>query len=473
MSEEHTPPPPPPPRTSPRWEAEPEYETIRLSELAAEAGARPAEPSAMPRRSIWPWVALGLGAGLFSVLLLGGALLLLLPALREELLLRLSNPQPVAAPPPEQLERPSPGAPAGLPQISDSFDAPSSLWEISSSQINNGSYELRTDTPNYDSYGLFLGGGEIGNLDLTVAATQTEGPLDAEYGIRFRQPGPENYMMFAISSGGYYRLLRVSEGQFSSLTPWTFSPRIRTGLGATNALRVVAEGSLVRAWINGHQVLTYDDPELRPGQLGLGVTAFAEGGVVVRFDDIVGSAEGVGVDESFDSPEAAPWSVGGSRIENGVYEMHAGTGLSILQQPQPPGSSRARDWTLEVDAALVEGANEGAGYGVLFGYSENFQYYGLLILGDGRIALTAPGSPPQVSPEALPAVKTGPGELNRIRVEAREGRLTVAINGETVIDVEGVELEEGEVGMLISSGDAGRAVAQFDNFRFEAGGTRT
>jgi hypothetical protein len=481
MSYDNLPPPPPPPRPpapperQPDWGPEAGAETIRLDQEALE-GTRwqVDEPPASPRRrSLWPWVALGLGVGTLTVALVCGALLLLLPPLREELLLLVAPPAPAAAVPPESPARPAPAAASGLARIDENFDAPSAMWETAASRMVDGQYELRVDTPNFDSYGLFLAGTQIGDLDLALDVTQVEGPLEAEYGLRFRQPGPENYLMLSISSGGYYRLLRVAEGEFRSLTPWTFEPRIKTGLGATNRLRVAAEGAQVRAWINDHQVLTFEDTNPQPGQLGLGVTTFGQGGVAVRFDTLEGQVQGVEVAERFENPAAAPWSVGGSQITGGAYEMFASAGIQLLQQPQPPGSSRAREFRLEVEGQLAEVGGEGAGYGVLFGYTENFQYYGLLILADGRVALTTPEGGAQISPEPLPMVNAGPGASNRIRVEARERRLLIAINDETVFEAENVELAEGEVGMLLSSGSAGQTSARFDSFRFEVLGTRT
>ena len=57
----------------------------------------------------------------------------------------------------------------------------------------------------------------------TVAElAQASADPTAEYGVRFRQTGPSDYFMFSISGSGYYRLLQVKQGVYTSLAPWAF-----------------------------------------------------------------------------------------------------------------------------------------------------------------------------------------------------------------------------------------------------------
>jgi hypothetical protein len=197
---------------------------------------------------------------------------------------------------------------------------------------------------------------------------------------------------------------------------------------------------------------------------------------VVRFDNIEGQAEGQRLAETFDDPATAAWSVGGSRIADGQYELFAGQGIQLLQQPRPPGSTRTTAFTLEVEAALAEGGPEAA-YGVMFGYSENFAYYGLLLLPDGRLLLyrSNPEGEDEVliPPTPVEAIRTGLDARNTIGVRIERERLTVTINDETVIDEAPIGPVEGEVGLLLSSGREGRAVARFDSVRFAVSGQRT
>lgn len=458
-------PPPPPPPVGPRgWEVEPEQ-----MEAAA---TQPRTPG-----NLLPWIAGGCGVGLLTVGLLVVGLLLALPRAREELALLLAPSRAESPPPPESPRINQSALPPGPVRINGDFSSPSDVWEQAGARIADGGYELRVDTANFDSYGLYLGsnGMPIGNFDLTVDATQLAGPRDAEFGIRFRQPGPENYLMFAISPSGYYRLVRVDDGNYSSLVPWTFSPRIKTGEGTVNRLRIIADGTRIRGYVNGSELIDVQDEVGLTGQLTLGATTFGEGGLRVRFDNLEGQAEGQVLDEDFANAETAAWSVGGSQIIDGQYEMFAGIGIQLLQQPQPPRSSLVRDFELEVDATLVDGSGDGVGYGVLFGYSENFTYYGLLLLPTGEMLLyrTGPqGSSALVPPLQVDAVRPGLNQTNTIRVTLRDERLSIAINGETVIDNEQLGPVEGEVGLLISSGETSRAVARFDNFRLSEGGRR-
>ena len=117
--------------------------------------------------------------------------------------------------------------------------------------------------------------------------------------------------MVAISSDGFARLVRVRAGEYVALAPWRQYGAIQRGIGATNRLRLVAQGANLVASVNGVQVITATDAIDVGGQLTLGVHTSDAGGATVAFEAVSGTVGALALDESFDDPAAVRWSVGG------------------------------------------------------------------------------------------------------------------------------------------------------------------
>jgi hypothetical protein len=352
--------------------------------------------------------------------------------------------------------------------IEEDFEQPTLRWDQSSVQVLDGTYELRVETANQDHYGLYMGGSEIRDFDMAVDAQQIAGDPDAAYGIRFRQSGPQDYLMFAISSKGFFRLVRVVDGDYQPIVPWTYNTRINTGDQAVNRLRVLAQGETIRAFINDQEVIQAEDTVQARGQLTLGLLTYDQGGLGVRFDNIEGQAEGADLTETFDDPENVTWSIGGARITNGEYELFTANGIQSWQHPLPVGASRVENFVVNVDATVVESDDDTA-YGIIFGDGGEFDFYALLLLPDGRVALIHSESGVLWgTPEPVAAVQTGVDAQNAIELELVEDTMTITINGEEVTTFDNlIPIEEGMVGMFISSGEQSRVQVRFDNFRLQ------
>lgn len=398
------------------------------------------------------------------------------PSLRSRLLFATAS----AGVPPEGPAKFAPPA-SGPVAISDDFSSASNRWDRSQTRITNGAYELTLELANFDSYGLYLGGSTIRDFDMAVDATVIAGPPTAEFGIRFRQSAPDEHLIFSISPNGYYRLARVSNKAYTSLVPWTRDARIRTGIGATNRLRVVAEGPTITGFINGEQVLQYTDEQQLAGQLTLGLVTFEQGGLSVRFDNIEGfafdSPDGVQqarleLNQSFDDPATAEWSVGGATVRGGAYEVFVAGSVLSWQQPLPTGSSEVDgDYTLEVDATLLSGNEGGSGYGVMFGDGGAFDFFALLLLPEGGVMMyrNGPDGGLVIPPSPVPAVNPGLDATNRIRVEVRGQTLTVTLNDVTLDPIEFPEEFNfsGMAGVILQGADAEGVRVRFDNFKLQ------
>ncbi len=377
-----------------------------------------------------------------------------------------TSPPPVA-PDPEEL-----AIPPGPVLIEEDFEEPSTRWGQSSSQVRDGAYELRLETPNNDHYGLLLISTAVQDFDMAVDVEQIDGDPAAEYGIRFRQSGPGDYLLFSMSGTGHYRLVRVVDEEYNELVPWTANADINTGDGAVNRLRVEASGETLVMSLNDEQVIEIPDEDPVAGQLTLGIGTFDAGGLAVRFDNIAGDAEGEILDEDFSDPENVAWSIGGARfVESGQYEIFAGGGIQSWQHPLPEGLSEVENFVVEVETTLVD-SGEGTAYGIIFGDTGSFEYYSFLILPEGGITLLyngPDGGEILIEPLPLSALETGTNATNTIRLEVREQQtLLIAVNGEELPPLTSPEpFQSGMVGMIVSSGAAGRVQAQFDNFYLE------
>lgn len=191
-------------------------------------------------------------------------------------------------------------------------------WEqypgILESKIENSVLQLSIGSGNRGAYSL--ADHRFSDFDFRVDARAIDSPLDNAYGIIFRAQDRQNYYLFQVSSDGYYRVVRVLDGDERELSTWVDMPIVRQGLNATNQLRVVARGSEFQFYINGEQVQlcipndpsaistyyldtclegemldTLVDDTISEGKLGVSAQAFRlpEGafGVITEFDNVV------------------------------------------------------------------------------------------------------------------------------------------------------------------------------------------
>lgn len=383
---------------------------------------------------------------------------------------------------------PPPDAPAELqlaPRdgplvIDERFDAPAARWDQSLVEVRDGALVMHVANRSFDSYSLYLGppaddpaaeafgSGAVDDFDVTVDMRQTEGDVRAAYGIRFRQTGPEDYLMVAISSDGFARLVRVRAGEYVALAPWRQYGAIQRGIGATNRLRLVAQGANLVASVNGVQVITATDAIDVGGQLTLGVHTSDAGGATVAFEAVSGTVGALALDESFDDPAAVRWSVGGATLSKGGYEIIIGAGVQTWQQPMPVDSSRVAAFTADVSATLLQADGEGAAFGLVFGDGGNFDFYSLLVFPEGEVAVirSSPttGTEVLVPRTALPEILTEVGATNELRVSVADTILTLTINHSEIGQIDLGEQVVGRVGVIVSAGDAGMTRVRFDDF---------
>ncbi len=90
--------------------------------------------------------------------------------------------------------------------------------------------------------------------------------------------------VFQVSGDGSYAVWKQVGGVWSWLQSWTTSPAVSTG---TNVLAAVAQGSVLRFYINGTLVWTGTDTSLASGRIGLMGYSSVSGATTHYFDNVI------------------------------------------------------------------------------------------------------------------------------------------------------------------------------------------
>lgn len=242
------------------------------------------------------------------------------------------------------------GAPGELLFVS-AFTGFADEWDLYSGQqsaaVVDEQLELRVTSPQTATWSAARH--RFRDFDMSVRAVAHAGPIDNAYGVIFHARDAADgacdlpavvlcgigdllpiagaalrqvfepikisgYHAFLISSDGYYSLWKSESEQTKLLSAWIASPLINQGLGAVNAIRVIARDSSYRFYINGAEAplcisneaaatstyvggecidgamrnIYYDD-SAESGMLGVTAqsTSTGGGGVIARFDNVL------------------------------------------------------------------------------------------------------------------------------------------------------------------------------------------
>jgi hypothetical protein len=176
---------------------------------------------------------------------------------------------------------------------SESFDSPGNWGSGSSADVQgrvlDGSYDLLVK----NNHGLYLAsaGESFADGVYELETTQIDGPLNNGYGMLFRvDEATDSFYVFEVSGDGYVWIgycQELCETEAVALVggDWFRSPAVKTGLMATNHLRVVADGPKMTFFVNGTEIGRTADSRLAEGDIAVMVEALGESGVHVLFDN--------------------------------------------------------------------------------------------------------------------------------------------------------------------------------------------
>ncbi|NDJ76152.1 MAG: hypothetical protein GYB65_07825 [Chloroflexi bacterium] len=290
----------------------------------------------------------------------------------------------------------------------------------------------------------------FGAFDLRVTVRQISGPLeDSQYGVIFRYRDDENFYMFRISGDADYSLIKVKDGVFEEVSPWTWiAPDVIRSGELSNDIRVVGAGNQFRFFVNGEPLVlclrgenlnaqwspiqrdtcwtadptyVYEDDDFEQGQIALATGTISGSTIEAAFDnltilgpkpnemqrtypgDVVYSASFE--ENDFFNPYADEWTFfeGDSAVRlahtarisvaEDRSQQLVGPILVVTDAGQTPG---ARTWSpldrqfadmdLQVRMWPAAGPPD-SHYGVLFRFQDAANYFALIVRSDGQYAV--------------------------------------------------------------------------------------
>jgi hypothetical protein len=124
------------------------------------------------------------------------------------------------------------------------------------------------------------------DVRVEVDATKADGSDNNDFGIICRYVDSTHFYFAAISSDGYYGILKMSEGEYSVIGRENLIPSDLINLGgATNQIRFDCIGSTLTLFINGTQVDQQVDTDFTSGNVGLIAGTYEEAGTNIFFDN--------------------------------------------------------------------------------------------------------------------------------------------------------------------------------------------
>ncbi|HZD11763.1 MAG TPA: hypothetical protein VE553_10510 [Candidatus Binatia bacterium] len=156
------------------------------------------------------------------------------------------------------------------------------------SEIAEGTLNLTTSQPGQIWW--TNPGRSFDDVIVSAEVAHTSGPQDNAYGVICRYQSSENFYVFLISSDGYYAIGKYQSGsdQIEYLTgdgQYVASEAINQGQ-ARNSLRASCVGNELSITVNGELLETLTDPTFVTGDIGLAVSTFEPGTLVVSFDNV-------------------------------------------------------------------------------------------------------------------------------------------------------------------------------------------
>jgi len=179
-------------------------------------------------------------------------------------------------------------------RVEDDFSNPQSGWETGADAdgewgYRDGVYRIAVEVPDMAIWANREQREEWTDMIVEVEAYRDTGPIDNQYGIIVRYRDQGNFYLFSVASDGLYAVQMLRNDQWIDLHPWTASQAVRQETGV-NVLRVECEGSVIRFFANGQFLTEVDDITFPSGSVGLLAGTFAEGGVVIHFDNLLAQA---------------------------------------------------------------------------------------------------------------------------------------------------------------------------------------
>jgi hypothetical protein len=297
-------------------------------------------------------------------------------------------------------------------------------------------------------------------------------------GVYFRSSDgadSNNAYVFHISANGYYTYFKYVGGSLNWLAgTWISHAAINQGLNVWNTLKVVANGNTFDLYCNETLLTTFTDSSHSSGKAGLKAYDTSSDSDIVEFDDVSLTCWCCHpFKENFDDGVADDWWTDGSgkwAVNSGVYKATGAAGGSAYLYSHYNGDSA--DFVYKARLRMTSG-DSGRAYGIRFrsdGTNEN--RYGLNISNTGSYLFykQVGGGFSSISGwTSSPAINTGFGVWNTLKVEANGNSFTLYCNGTQLGTWTDSSLTAGKPGLSVYEGSV-ESVVEFDDVSLSCGG---
>jgi len=173
----------------------------------------------------------------------------------------------------------------------DDFSENTGIWQTwsgSNTRIDYDSGGLRFFVNEVNQDYWARPGKDYKDVQIGATAEKMSGPNDNQYGIICRYKNSENFYYFAISSDGYFGIVRVQEGVYTILNDvdMQYSEWIHQG-EAVNRLSARCSASDLDLSVNGHLLALVQDNAFTSGDVGMITGTFEEPGTDILFQEFV------------------------------------------------------------------------------------------------------------------------------------------------------------------------------------------
>jgi hypothetical protein len=165
--------------------------------------------------------------------------------------------------------------------------------ELGSSAIVPEQLVIELNAPNLVQYSKLIEP-TFTDFTLEVDAQLAGGSPSSTYGVMFRMQTPDEFYRFEITGDGMYILERHdADGSWARYTEdWLDTVVINQGVGATNRLKVIANGDRISVFVNDVFLEEIRDNTYQSGNIALDVGTFDGTGARVSFDNLIVSPPG-------------------------------------------------------------------------------------------------------------------------------------------------------------------------------------
>lgn len=376
-----------------------------------------------------------------------------------------------------QIAVPSEPESEGMPVVyEDDFSQPDTGWNLDSDSsvarnLDDGELSITVNDTQTDAWSTHSTA--LRDVVLEVDAHKVAGPDMNNYGIICRYRDSDNYYFLQYGSDGTYAVTRYLNGEASMLVEWARTEAVKSG-EAVNRLRGECVGSTISLYVNDTLLAGVEDDALSYGKIALAVGTYDEGGVQVKFDNlIVRSPEASGTAEGgtlfFDdfSDNSAVWPE--TTSDEAQYSFVDGEYNINIVAPEYLVWARTNNiWgsiRLNVDARQVSGPVDNE-YGVVCRYQDADNFYQFGISGDGyyRLGRWLKGDFEELASwDKHSSINQGNGS-NHMTVLCDGNQLSLMVNDTFLFDLADDTLPvEGDVALYVGTFEEGNVIIAFDN----------